>query len=70
MRIVKMGQRPPNLLHGTCRRCKTEIEFTREEATVHAGAPGDPRDCQWYGHMCPTCGEEIRGFPESPAYAR
>lgn len=54
MKIIKEGVDPDLLpLNGTCRKCKTEIEFMREEAEyVHAPTSEDV-DC--YKIECPVC---------------
>lgn len=55
MRIIKRGVIPEEKLYrGTCRKCKTEVEFKARDA-VFISTQKDGDSYQW---MCPVCGEE------------
>lgn len=56
MKIIKQGQLPAERVYqGTCRRCTTEVEFQRGEATYHA----DQRDGDFLTVRCPVCNDTI-----------
>lgn len=56
MKIIRQGSLPENRVYrATCRRCDTEIEFARHEATY---VP-DQRDGDYLVITCPTCMTQI-----------
>ena len=52
MKIIKQGQLPGEKVYNvTCRNCKTEFEFKKDEANY---VP-DNRNREWLQIACPIC---------------
>lgn len=63
MRIIKEGVLPETIEHpGTCRNCKTEFMFTKNETKYHS----DPscRGEDYYSITCPFCHKECYVYPK------
>jgi len=60
MKIIKQGIDPKTVpLHGKCGNCKTEVEFTKEEAQQSMD-----RNAILYSVPCPICSHQIFGVPD------
>jgi predicted RNA-binding Zn-ribbon protein involved in translation (DUF1610 family) len=51
MEIIKRGEIPVHTYDVTCRHCKTEFRFQKDEAVYHC----DPRDGDYLSIRCPVC---------------
>ncbi|WP_311270505.1 hypothetical protein [Sphingobium sp. WCS2017Hpa-17] len=70
IKVTKRGSLPEHdLFAGTCHRCKTEVEFERQDARF----TDDQRDGGYLTVPCPTCRDNISvqaNRPKPPAPSR
>lgn len=58
IKITKQGKKPELKEYvGTCRNCKTEVEFQQQDGTV----THDQRDGDFITVTCPVCQQNIYG---------
>lgn len=58
IKIIKRGVPPEyKLFYGTCRNCKTEVEFMEKDGTRHEST--SQRDGSYIEVVCPVCYKSI-----------